>query len=473
MGAIWKPQPGPQTHLFTCPVFEVLYGGARGGGKTDGMLGLAGSRALKYRNDFIGIFFRRKLVNLEEAIERAKALYIPLGALWREQKKVFIFPGGGRLKFAYLDKDVDAEGYQGHSYTDVYFEELTQFPSPKPVDKLRATLRSGAGVPVIFRATANPGGAGHSWVRARYIDPAPGGYKVMLDPDTQQSYCFIPAKLQDNRILMENDPLYIERLKGSGSENLVRAWLLGDWNVVDGAYFDDWSPEMVLKPFKVPAHWMRFRSLDWGSAKPFSCGWWAVSDGEPVRDGGACLPSGALLRYREWYGMVPNKPNVGIKLDAEALASGIRQRDGGERIDYGVAGPDLWKVDGGPSMAERMATRKVYFRRADTQRISGWDQLRGRMKGTAGGLPMIYVFESCTHSIRTIPMLTHDEVRPEDLDTEGEDHCADEWRFACMSRPWKRVLEEEPAQRVGPPTFNELLEANRQRHADTGRQQRI
>lgn len=439
---IWRPQPGPQAALVKCPVFEVLYGGARGGGKTDAMIGGDWPiHAQRYGRHAKGIFFRREMPQLDAAIERSKDLYYKLGAVWHEQKKMWVFPNGATLKFRPLERDSDAEKYQGHDYTRTYFEELTNYPDPRPVMKLKATLRSGAGVPVGFRATANPGGPGHTWVKERYIDPAPAGWDVLKDEDGLERV-FIPAKLSDNRILSENDPMYVSRLRQSGSAELVRAWLEGDWNVIDGAFFDCWSDQMVIRPFVIPDHWLRFRSFDWGFARPFSVGWWAVASEDYIHNGKR-MPRGAMVRYREWYGA--SGSNVGLRLTAEQVAEGIRAKEQKGEVAYGVADPAIFAEDGGPSIAERM--RPVLWKPADNKRVSqkgqvgGWDQMRGRMVGE-DDRPMIYVFDTCKDSIRTIPVLQHDPARAEDLDTNSEDHAADEWRYACMSRPWVRALGE-------------------------------
>lgn len=440
LNVIWEPQEGPQTHLVTCPVFEVFFGGARGGGKTDGMLGEWASHADLYGQHAIGLMLRRSRTELIETIERSRQLYTPLGWEFREQEKMWRSPQGARLRFAYLERDQDAEGYQGHSYTRIYIEEVGNFPSPKPILKMMATLRSGAGVPCGFRATGNPGGPGHQWVKARYIDPAPMGYEVITDPVSGLQRVYIPSKVQDNSFLGED---YVQRLRASGSENLVRAWLEGDWSVIDGAFFDGWSNERhVIKPFAIPDDWLRFRSMDWGFAAPFSVGWWAVCPDQCGR-----IPRGALVRYREWYGA--SSPNTGLRLTAEEVADGIVSRETGEKIAYGVLDPAAFAQDGGPSIAERMMKRGAIFRRADNTRVgqrgalSGWDQMRARMKGDMDGNPMLFVFETCKDFIRTVPALQHDPDRPEDLDTDGEDHVADEARYGCASRPWvpKQVKE--------------------------------
>src|SRR5215475_10987357 len=293
---VWSPLGNPaQLRLLKCQVFEIFFGGARGGGKTDGVLGEFGAHASRYGKDAIGLMVRRTRAELVETIERSREIYGPLKWEFNETEKMWRAPDGARLRFAYLERDHDADLYQGHSYTRVYVEEAGNFPSPAPIMKLMATLRSGAGVPGGMRLTGNPGGPGHQWLRSRYIDPAPLGWKVLTDQGGLERI-YIPSRVADNKYLGAD---YVQRLKASGSPELVRAWLEGDWSVVSGAFFPEFSLDRhVIAPCVLPDHWPRFRSFDWGSARPFSCGWWAVSDGS--------LPSiarGALVRYREWYGM--------------------------------------------------------------------------------------------------------------------------------------------------------------------------
>jgi hypothetical protein len=427
------------------PHFEVVYGGARGGGKTDAALGDFLLHAARYGAGAKGLLVRRSRVALEPTIARARQIFRPAGARWLAQKSSFVWPGGAILAFRYLDHDGDADAYQGHDYTRVYVEELTQFPNSRPVDKLKATLRSAAGVPCGFRATCNPGGPGHNWVKARHIDAGPyapvietfvnpfDGSAVSLDRT------YVPARLADNPALLANDPGYVARLRQSGSEALVRAWLEGDWSIVEGAFFDRWSSRNVLRPFAIPEGWTRFRSFDWGYAAPFSVGWWAVATDDHPREEGL-VPRGAMVRYREWYGST-GKAGEGLRLEAEQVALEILRRDGAERIAYGVADPSIFHHDGGPSIAERMAKAGGQrWRPADNTRVGragalgGWDQMRARINGD-GRRPMLYVFETCRDFIRTVPILQHDPARLEDLDTGAEDHVADEARYACMSRP--------------------------------------
>lgn len=478
---IWEPQAGPQTDLIRCPVFEVFYGGARGGGKTEGSIGDWLEHANTYGEAAVGIFVRRTAKQLEEVIARTKKVYGPLGWRWREQKSEWTSPRGARLKFRYLERDADAEEYQGHSYTRVYVEEATNFPSPSPINMLRATVRSPEGVPAGLRLTGNPGGPGHSWVKERYIKPNPKGYEVLSEkfknPFTGEvqeiERVFIPSRISDNIKLMKNDPMYVARLQQQGSESLVRAWLMGDWDAVLGAFFSEWDQEKHILPhsewfYRIPPYATRFRALDWGSAKPFSVGWYAVSDGAWG------LPRGALFKYREWYGVKYKTqegepvlcPDEGLKLYSTQVARGILVRDQKETIDYGVADPSIFIRQGGPSIGEEMMIENCMFHHADNKRQPGWDQMRAYLSGN-NGVPMLYFSSTCEHTIRTLPLLQHDEKRPEDVDTKAEDHAADETRYAVMSRP---PIQDAPAAvpdttffNPATLTFEELVRLNKRK----------
>jgi hypothetical protein len=506
---IWAAQR-KQAAFIACPCDDVAFGGARGGGKSDGVIGDWASHEDLYHEHAIGLALRRERTQLIELIERAKQILVPIGHKWHEQDKYFRGPNGGRLRFAYLENDSDADAYQGHGYTRLYIEEIGTFPAESPVAKLTATLRSGNGVPCQMKSTCNPGGPGHQWVKARYrLDTNPGGMEIYkfeyINPFTkkkiEKTRVFIPSKVVDNKYLGDD---YVANLFQVGSENLVKAWLTGDWSVIEGAFFPEWSTEKhVIRPFEIPASWTRFRSGDWGSAKPFSIGWWAVAGddfllprwdvvtpGSHSREAerSNVIPRGAIIRYREWYGA--SSPNVGLKLTAEAVADGIAEREiheprdeeGNPAISYGVLDPSCFDADGGPCIGETMAKprydksgkllrRGILFRRADNKRtakvgsLGGWDQVRARLIGTANrdektgsidwstGDPMLYVFSTCRDLIRTLPALQHDAAKAEDVDTESEDHAPDEARYACMSRPYvKDVSKRTPGKilAVGP-----------------------
>ena len=462
--AAWSPQPGPQTEAITADwCDELFYGGAAGGGKSDFLLGDFLQDVPTYSRHWQGVLFRRTYNELEELIRRSREIFPASGAVWHEQAKTWTWPNGASLRMRYIERDADATRYQGHQYTWIGWDELTQWPSDYGYRFLRARLRSAHGVATKrIRAAANPGGVGHHWVKAYFVDPAPGGYVPVDDSVTKSKRMFIPAKLRDNTILLSADPTYGDRLRGLASDAMVRAWLEGDWTVIEGAYFDCWRYELhVLEPFEIPREWARFRSMDWGSSRPFSVGWWAIVSDDyrtpPQRRSGGTdkprlLPRGALVRYREWYGMT-SAFNVGLKLTAEQVGEGIRQREKAGKdpdLRYAVLDPACFREDGGPSIAERLnktllAAKLKPFHAADNARVpqrgsmGGWDQLRARLVGQ-DGLPMVYCLSTHAASIRTIPALQHDPAKMEDVNTESEDHAADEWRYACMSRPYTPVV---------------------------------
>lgn len=449
----WAPQPGPQHALVDCPAPLVFFGGARGGGKTDGVLGKWGVKAELYGSAFNAIAFRRTTVSFEDAVERGKQIYIPLG--WRftlnNNRPQFVHPSGARIGFRYLETVSDAGEYQGRNLSDAWVEEAGQYPTPAPIDRLFGVLRSAAGAPVQLILTANPGGAGQHWLRERFsLHPFPRKPQLLTARvgEGEIVAAVIPSRIGDNRILVESDPGYVDRLRLVGGAELVRAWLEGDWSAIEGAFFDTLSEERhALRPFAVPDDWLRFRSFDWGFAAPFSCGWWAVAG-----DDAHGVPRGALVRYREWYGATG--PQAGLRLDAEQVAEGVKAKEAGETISYGVADPAMWGSDSGPSIAERMARAGVSWRPADNRRVAragaagGWDQMRARLRGD-GAAPMLYVFDTCRDWWRTVPVLQHDPDRAEDLDTAAEDHAADDTRYACMSRPYvPRPVDAAPKRDV-------------------------
>lgn len=484
--SLWRPQPGPQHAMMMCPTPEIFFGGARGGGKTDGTLGRLNHDALKYGKGFNALFCRLELPMLDDAIERSRDIFGRSGASYIEHKKTWIWGNGARLRFRPLERTQDADKYQGQNVSHAVIEEAGLYKNSNAIDRLNGVLRSATGIPTQMFLTGNPGGAGQQWIKQRFIDPCPAGMTPLhyqLPNGEMHTRIFIPSKVEDNLVLMRNDPKYINRLYMAGSPALVDAWLKGSWDAIEGAFFDCWSASKhVCRPFQIPDSWARFRSADWGSAKPFSVGWWAVVSEPTLLSNGITAPRGAMIRYREWYGS-NGTPNVGLKMTAEAVGAGIYKRDQLDPVKsmHGVLDPAAFSEDGGPSIAERMANEKAFFHPADNKRVTvngrnvgamgGWDTMRQRLIGNdpledeQGRLievtePMLFVFDTCRDFIRTVPALQHDEMRPEDLDTDQEDHIADEVRYACMSRPFTRTLKEE---RSKPKTGYKPM-----RSADTG-----
>lgn len=427
---LWKPNTGPQTALVNCPVFEVLFGGARGGGKTEGMLGDWLLHQSRYAADATGVFFRRTLPQLEPVIERARKLFALIGAEYNIQSKTFKFPNGALLKFRYLDSSSDAENYQGHEYTRLYFEEVTNWSAPDAIDMLRACLRSSAGVPCRLRMTGNPGGVGHSWVKQRFIDAAPP-MSLITDQESGSKRVFIPSKLEDNPHL---DPVeYVQMLKQVGSPELVRAWREGDWNVSSGAFLAGLfsRQEFVIKPFDIPAHWVRWRSMDWGFAAPYCVLWYAQDE------------DGNVYVYRELYGIEKDaqgnfKPNKGSRETAKQVAKKIVKAEAFERSNHiellgSTADPAIWSQIGTElSIEEHFRKNGVTWHRADAgrgSRVLGAHEVIRRLRERS-----LFIFDTCTHLIRTLESIPTNTSNPEDVDTDAEDHAWDTLRYGLRRR---------------------------------------
>lgn len=450
-----------QALALETPATEVLYGGAAGGGKSHLMRvasilwcsaipGLQVYLARRIRDDLIK--------NHMEGPKGFRALLAGwvLCGFCKIVDDEIRFWNGSKIYLCHCKDEKDVYKYQGAEIHVLIIDELTHF-TESMYRFLRSRVRMvGLQLPEKWRgrfprilAGANPGNVGHLFVKATFVDGT-DTYEVRQMPPEEggMKRQFIPALLEDNPSMGDDDPTYEQKLHGLGSKTLVDAMRYGNWDVVEGAYFDCWDTKRhVIRPFEIPAQWVRFRSMDWGSAKPFSVGWWAVASDQMTatnRTGDRIIiPRGCMVRYREWYGA--SKPNVGLKLFAEKVAKGIAERQAkDEKIDYSVLDPAAFAEDGGKSIADRMRDEKVFFKPADNARVSqrgamgGWDQMRARLVGDEDGHAMIVTFSNCHDSIRTIPALQHDQVRPEDVNSDMEDHAADEWRYACMSRPWVR-----------------------------------
>lgn len=473
----WKAQEGPQLRAIQlAQVPEMLYGGARGGGKTSWLLGdFAQDVPTDAGPSWHGVLFRQTYGQLEEVIKQSLEMY-PLWfdpdnkglVRWLAGEKTWKWANGATLKLRYMESADDWVQYHGHQYTWIGWDELTTWATPELYLRLKATLRS-ADPKVKFkriRCTANPGGVGHNWVKEYFrIGAYPDGGELLYPNDgSGMARIFIKSKLTDNQILMMADPEYLARLQGLGSPELIKAWVDGDWNVVQGAYFPEFrAASHVIPPFEIPASWTKIRCMDWGSSAPFAVYWLAVSDGNPTETG-RCFPKGCLIVYREWYGGKLNNSGryIGLKLTAEEVGTGIQERQPfDEEINDSVIDPAAWAQDGGPSVAERMSRATegaATFRRADNKRIPGWDMVRNRLKGTPNDGPMIFFMDSCVHIIRTLPALQHDANKMEDVDTDGEDHGPDALRYGCMARPWVNMPPVEIEVRQKGYTLDELWE---------------
>ena len=471
---VWSPQPGPQTYLLQCPVEDVLFGGAAGGGKSDGLIGDFLYHAIEHKNAARGILFRKTNPQLEELISRSKVIYGPLDWKWRERDKTWESPEGAQLKMRYLQHDDDWTNYWGHQYTWQGYDEAGLWATAEPMDKLRARLRSAQGVPCKLRLTANPGGVGHGWIKSRYIDPAPPltpfRCEVATDEQGKKYYVervYIPSRLSDNRILVENDPTYISKLYASGDRDQIRAWVHGEWDVAIGQFFTEWDyTRHIIPEREIPKSWTKFCAFDWGHKTPFCNLWIAVADGEKSL-GDITPPEGCLVVYREWYGSSGH--NKGLELDPREIALGILSREM-EKISYRVADYQIFRTDNGPSIAEEMRRVGVYWKAADKERKAGWQQVKLRLRGKRYGdpdwQPMLLIMDSCKSLIRTLPLMQHDDKDPDDvMKHKGvEDHAPETLRYGCMSRPYT-IRTHEVGRKAGL-TLNDIIKRLRKTDGD-------
>jgi hypothetical protein len=462
---IWTPQPRQKLFLSR-PEYEALYGGAAGGGKSDALIveALRQADVPHYR----ALILRKTYPELRELIEKSERYYPAAfpGAKFNSSSHTWRFPSGAKVLFGSLQHTADRQKYQGQAFDYIGFDELTHFREEEYRFLFARNRPGGPGTRVYIRATANPGGVGHGWVKARFITPAPPMTPIAetvswRGPDgalheSVQKRIFVPSSVFDNPALLEADPDYVRRL-ASLPEAEKRAMLYGDWDSFVGQVFTEWRDDPahradhiqthVIAPFAVPADWAVWCSLDWGYARPFSVGWYAVDHQR------------RLYRIREYYGCT-GVPNEGVKLEPAAVARRIRAIEADDpnlrgRVIHRVADPAIWQSDGTESIGALMERERVCFERGDNARIAGKMQVHHRLAFDGDGLPMLWVFESCRHFIRTVPALVYSEADPEDVDTDGEDHIYDELRYVCMKNPIAARLG--PAWAGGlPPAFDPL-----------------
>ena len=432
-GYVWRPQPR-QAALLSCPAFEIFYGGAAGGGKSDGLVA-AGLQDVKLWGAHSRvIIFRQSRDELSELLERADFMYTSQGAVFRRSNKfgtnVYTFPNGGRVQFAYLEREEDVRRYQGKQFTLVGFDELGNYPTPYCWVYMMSRIRSAHGARGRIIGTGNPGGRGQGWIFQRFMaKKVPNRIyteEVTLADGSVSTYSsvFIPSSLFDNPALLKNDPSYEARLLML-PEHLREALLNGNWDVAEGHVFSFDSKTHVRAPFLMDArYWFKFASFDWGYAKPYALLYWAVN------------AEGRMYLYREDYGCKPEPEfNVGIRKGSDALAReawAIAMREGVKDI---VMDPACWnKQDDKPSVAENFHAAGWNTIPANNDRTQGLVIFDQMLRNTdENGVPMLTVCPDAEGFIRTVPKLTPDPHHAEDVDTKLEDHIYDAARYAVMS----------------------------------------
>lgn len=438
---IWTPQPR-QLEFMRRFEDEALYGGAAGGGKSDCAIaeGLRQADIPHYR----GLILRKTYPQLSDLIDRSHEIYNAAypQAKYNEQKHCWTFPSGAKIYFGSMHKKTD---YQGKAYQYIDFDELTHFTFDEYSYLFSRCRPLGPGVRCYIRAQANPGGIGHGWVKERFISAAPPMQTIWEEvkvkfPDGREeirrkSRVFVPSTVFDNKILLENNPNYLTSL-ASLPEAEKNALLYGNWDTYSGQVFCEWRNDSehyddrigshVINPFVVPKHWRIYQTMDWGYAKPYAILWAAVDE------------ESRIYIIREVYGS-EGTPDVGVKMEPAAVARIIKEVEATDpnlkdRKIIRIGDPAIWGSQSGESIGMLFERERIYFEKGNNARIDGKMQIHHRLAFSEDGIPMMYVFNTCKHLIRTLPALCYSE-RPgksEDVDTAVEDHAYDALRYLAM-----------------------------------------
>ena len=423
------PRPNPrQAEFLSATEKYIAFGGARGGGKSWAVRTKAKLLALRYAGIRL-LILRRTYQELESNHIRFLRSELHGIATYRATDRLFTFPNGSTLEFGYCANDGDADRYQGAEYDVIFLDECTQLKE-QWMRQLAACIRGVNDFPKRIYYTCNPGGPGHSYIKRLFID------RRFEAGENPADYRFIPARVTDNAALLKAQPDYVNQLEAL-PKRLRLAWLEGRWDVFQGQVFTEFTDDPahyhdrrhthVIDPFDIPREWRIYRSYDFGYAKPFSCGWWAVDY------------DGVIYRILELYGCT-STPDEGVLWTPDKQFREIRRIEDEHpylkgRDIRGVADPAIWDTSRGESVAETALKYRLYFEKGDNRRIPGWMQMHYRMQFDEEGYPQMYIFNTCRGFIRTVPQLMYSDLAPEDVDTKQEDHIADETRYFCMSRP--------------------------------------
>ena len=470
--ALVLQEPNERQKLFlSSHAKHIGYGGARGGGKSWAVRDKAKRLCLRFNGIKVLIVRRTypELVNnhINQLRDELNGI-----AKYNKSEKIFTFPNGSTIKFGYCNNDKDLDQYQGAEYDVIFLDEATQLQEMW-IKKITACVRGVNNFPKRIYYTCNPGGVSHGYIKRLFID------KQYESGEVPEDYEFIQALVTDNKALMESQPDYIKQLEALPPK-LREAWLYGRWDIFEGQFFEDFRPtpdvEMcakagisveealiqrrfthVIEPFDLNSGecrgWNIMRSYDFGYNKPFSLGYWAVDY------------DGTLYRIMEMYGCTQT-PNEGVKWSPDEQFRRIRDFERehpwlkNRKIVDSVADPAIWDSSRGESIAETAERYGIYFSPGDHERIPGWMQVHYRLQFDDNGYPRMYVFNNCRAFIRTMPLMMYSETKPEDIDTTLEDHCPDEVRYMCMSRPVSPIIPQERKPIVSDP-LNQFAEMQR------------
>lgn len=482
---VWQPIPNTSQELAVdTRCHETLLCGTRGGGKTDCQLAAFGKYlGVGYGRYWRGIIFDQKNKSLNDIILKSQAMFKPLGGTYNIVEKTWTFPTGETLRFAILRLNEDYWNFHGQEYSFIGFNELTKYSTSYLYDSIKSCNRSGflpekniqythdgkpyllPTIPLMMFSTTNPHGAGHNWVKKRFITVAPYGTVVkrtdkIYNPKTQKEELITRTQVAIFSSFIENcylDPVYVQSLLTYPDPNIRKAWALGSWDIVSGGAIGDlWDSNIHIIPrFRIPKGWYVDRTFDWGSSHPFSVGWWAQANGEEadiLLDNGKwikfCPPKGSLIQLYEWYGTEEIGTNKGLMMSATDIAKGINEIEeslvNGEWISYlpnaGSADNQIWNNINSDTdcIASFMERENIYWTRSDKSsgsRKNGLQLLRELLNNTLHKdpeRPHIYFMVNCVATINTLPILPRDEKNLDDVDTNAEDHTYDMIRYRVL-----------------------------------------
>ena len=412
-----------QLAFIEADAFEVLFGGAAGGGKSYGQLIDALLYALKYPGSK-QLILRRTYPDLERSLILEHLKFYPR-ALYRYSATSHrgTFANGSVLEFGYCDMEKDVYRYQGAEYDVIRFDELTHFTESMYI-YLISRVRGANDFPKAVKSSTNPGGVGHAWVKDRFIDIGKADIIHTLSTGTR---LFLPSKIMDNKFLMDRDPEYLTRLENLDETNR-RALRDGDWDIFEGQYFAEFDRDIhVCRPHGIPAHWRRYVTLDYGMDM-LAALWVAVDE------------QGRAVVYKELYEGRDN--GKGANKQGHIISEAARRMlevNGDDDIYTWLAPPDLWnrRQDTGKSAAEIFFENGVALTKTGNDRVAGWLAVREflalRPDEQGGTSPGLRIFDTCINLIRTLPAVQHDEKKPEDVANEPHEltHAPDALRGFC------------------------------------------
>lgn len=433
----WRPNPGPQEDVLTRIEFEILYGGARGGGKTEA--GIVWLLELIEDPSYRALVIRRNADDLSDWIDRASRFFLPLGAKKTGNPGVFKFPSGAKIKLGHLKDEGAYTKYQGHEYHRILIEELTQIPTEKLYLKLVASCRTNKKhLRTQIFATTNPGEVGHLWVKKRFVDIAYN--HPFQDPISHRWRIYIPATMDDNPVLMENDPDYVNQIDAlkATDVDLWKAWRHGSWDVFAGQFFKEFRRGFhTVKPFLPRKDIVKVGKIDWGFTAPFVFLGSAVQKVRLI--GGHTF--NRVWTYREIDSV--NKQGDAVGQPPSAWARKIMEIENLDEYQAIYCDPAMFhkKEDGSISIADEF--KKVFgikyahlLKPANNDRIGGWAVVHNWLSVAPDGLPYWIISEACPHLVETLPSLVHDETKVEDVETTGPDHWSDASRYGLVHIRW-------------------------------------